>query len=132
MSDTIDDYKALAEMRKQERAARRASAELRLKNAGLTYTVHNDGAHIVIPVAGAIFDYWPGTERWRMRDHRGQFGFDKMLAAIRQRPCVAEDLDRAKWLTQERWKNILSIPEEDKDYVDKMEKAYPHLKGEEK
>lgn len=92
MSDTIDDYKALAEFRKQERAERRASAERRLE--GLNYSVHNDGAHIVIWEGGAIFDYWPGTDRWRMRDHKGQFGVEKMLAAIHERKLVAMDLSK--------------------------------------
>jgi len=92
MSDTIDDYKALAEFRKQERAERRAAAEARL--VGLNYSVHNDGAHIVIWEGGAIFDFWPGTDRWRMRNHKGQFGVEKMLAAIRERKIVAMDLSK--------------------------------------
>ena len=56
MSDTGDDYKALAEMRKQERAERRAAAEARLQ--GLQFTVHNGGAHIVIPVAADSYVSW--------------------------------------------------------------------------
>lgn len=92
MSDTIDDYKALAEMRKQERAERRAAAEAKLQ--GLNYSVHNEGAHIVIWEGGAIFDFWPGTDRWRMRDHKGQFGVHKLLAAIRERKIVAMDLSK--------------------------------------
>lgn len=184
MSDTIDDYKALAEMRKQERAERRAAAEAKLQ--GLNYSVHNDGAHIVIWEGGAIFDFWPGTDRWRMRNFKGQFGVDNLLAAIRQRKIVALDLSKieARVVAQmvdagtlaskpfsgdpstlrvmigmtetcgkpldlqyrgtgreqptcgtfqalvPPWEDIPSNPDEDKAYVDGMEKAYPHLKGE--
>lgn len=170
MSDTIDDYKALAEFRKQERAERRAAAEARL--VGLNYSVHNDGAHIVIWEGGAIFDFWPGTDRWRMRDHKGQFGVDKLLAAIRQRKVVQMDLskiegrviaqmaDAGKLVSKPfrgnpkdlklrpsapaqypctntgrivdntpPWQDLPTTPEADEAYVDKMEKAYPHLRG---
>ena len=152
MSDTIDDYKALAEFRKQERAERRAAAEAKLQ--GLNYSVHNDGAHIVIWEGGAIFDFWPGTDRWRMRNNKGQFGVEKMLAAIRQRKVVALDLSKIEarvvaqlvdagklasepfsgdptTLRTQRvppWQDLPSTPEEDEAYVDKMTTAYPHLK----
>lgn len=168
MSDTIDDYKALAEFRKQERAARRAAAEAKLQ--GLNYSVHNGGAHIVIWEGGAIFDYWPGTDRWRMRNFRSEEGVEKMLAAIRERKIITMDLSKIEervvammpahahpyGLQQTPkddpflvttgalfkgsptgrivdntppWQELPSTPEEDEAYVDKMEKAYPHLNG---
>lgn len=111
---------------------------------GLNYSVHNDGAHIVIWEGGAIFDFWPGTDRWRMRNFRSEEGVDKLLAAIRERRLVAADvrvltgmpkvaekgIDLQSRPSVPPWQDLPSTPEEDEAYVDKTTTAYPHLKGE--
>ena len=118
MSDTIDDYRALKQFRQAAAATKRAAAEALLTSQGVAYTVHNNGAHIVIEEGGATFDYWPGTERWRMRPRRGLFGVQTLLAAVRERKQVNRDLDSLGRAN-------------DAAYVAAMERAYPHLKGEE-
>lgn len=117
MSDTMDYFRDLKHYRRTEAATKRAAAEALLTSQGISYTVHNNGAHIVIEEGGATFDYWPGTERWRMRPRRGQLGVQKLLVAVRERKQVNRDLDSLGRAN-------------DAAYVAAMERAYPHLKGE--
>lgn len=49
----------------QERRAnnRRESARI-LAEEGINYSLHNDGAHIVVDHNGRQIDFWPGTGLW--------------------------------------------------------------------
>jgi len=119
MSESSEDWAAYKAQQKLERAERRATAERQLQRTDIKYTVHNDGAHIVIEEGGAIFDYWPGNTRWRMRPYRSDFGVDKLFAAIVQRRQVAADFEAKRARHQE-----------DEAFVERMTRAFPHL-GEE-
>jgi hypothetical protein len=146
MNEETELWAAYKEQQKQERAKRRASAEQHLKERGINYTVHNDGAHIVIEEGGAIFDYWPGNARWRMRPYRSDFGEQQLFAAISQRRLVSQDFSKleqrvlaqmvdAGKLTSEPFKGDpyalkLRAPETDEAFVERMTRAFPHLKGE--
>ncbi|PWF25013.1 hypothetical protein DD235_02245 [Corticimicrobacter populi] len=75
MSDTIDDFRALNQYHKEQRAAGREAAPEALDAAGVRYTVHNGGAHIIVQHAGKRVDFWPGPGRWR--DYKaGKRGYD--------------------------------------------------------
>lgn len=131
MNEDTELWAAYKEQQKQERAKRRASAEQQLKDRGVNYTVHNEGAHIVIEEGGATFDFWPGSTRWRMRPQRSDFGVHKLFQAITQRRLVSMDFSKL----EERVIAHMGVDEAldhygTLAYVDKMEKAYPHLKGE--
>lgn len=125
MNEVTEDWAAYKEHQKQERAKRRANAEKQLRERKLNYTVHNDGAHIVIEEGGAIFDYWPGNTRWRMRPERSQFGVDKLFRAISQRRLVAMDFSKLE-------QRVLAHEMTDEAFVERMTRAFPHLKGEAK
>lgn len=50
---------------KRKTARNRRSSREMLDQAGIEYTVHDNGAHLVIE--GNI-DFWPETGKWVMRD----------------------------------------------------------------
>ena len=135
MSESSEDWAAYKAQQKLERAQRRASGEQQLKNRGIKYTVHNDGAHIVIEEGGAIFDYWPGNTRWRMRPYRSDFGVDKLIAAINQRRLVSQDLSKLEErviaahpaLGAPYGATTGRAPETDEAFVERMTRAFPHL-----
>jgi len=66
MADVFNDMRAAS---KEKRASNREQGPLRLKEAGIAFSVHNDGAHIVISRNRPFVDvdYWPGTGAWRAR-----------------------------------------------------------------
>lgn len=68
--------KALREMNKEKRAHNREMSAKFLTKEGFTFSVLNDGAHIVISHEGETVDFWPGTGLWiprvnRKMKHRG-------------------------------------------------------------
>ena len=67
--------------RQAKRAGNREHATRRLREAGIPFTSHNDGAHLIVMEQ---FDLWPGTGKWKERGaekyHRGVGG---LIARIR-------------------------------------------------
>lgn len=121
MSDTIDDYRALKKFRQAEAATKRAEAPDWLRRLNVDFTEHNGGAHIVITFSRTKrrVDYWPGTDCWMEPGQRARHG----LQQLEKRLCVLRDEDYA---------NLeLRVLANDAAYVAAMERAYPHLKGEE-
>jgi hypothetical protein len=43
------------------------AAPVILTVAGLEFTVHNNGQHIVVSALGAEFHLWPSTGKWRRK-----------------------------------------------------------------
>lgn len=72
MSDD-DDMGSLFRDWKEQKQARRAANRLHapqlLKEAGIAFTVHNGGAHLVVEER---VDFWPGTGLWKPRASRAQ------------------------------------------------------------
>lgn len=58
---------AMLERSKQKRAANREASAVVLTTQGISYTTHNNGAHLVISAGGSVYDFWPGTGRWQLR-----------------------------------------------------------------
>ena len=81
MSEEIGEiFYAMKEAGKERRRKNRKNGLEKVEKKGLRYTVHNDGAHIVI--AGRI-DYWPGTGLFkdRITGKRGR-GVKKLMKHI--------------------------------------------------
>lgn len=112
MSDTIDDYRALKQFRQAAAATKRAHAPDWLRSLNVSFTEHNHGAHLTItfPRIQRRVDYWPGTDCWMEPGKRARHG----LALLEKRLCALRDEDIADATA----------------YVAAMERAYPHLKGE--
>lgn len=75
MSDAIDTLADLRHYRQEKRAGNQAFSSNLLREAGIAFTSHNGGVHLVITTAVATFDFWPSTGRVINRttgtQHRG-------------------------------------------------------------
>lgn len=127
MSDTIDDYRALRRFRQAEAAARRARAPEWLRRLNVSFTVHNGGTHLIITFQRIQrrVEYWPGTNCWMEPGKRARHG----LQQLEKRLCALRDED-ANLLAQDYANLELRVLANDAAYVAAMERAYPHLKGE--
>lgn len=84
MSDTrdmlLDQWESEREERRAVGTERRAAAPDELRKHGLTFTSHNNGAHLVIIHEGIVVDYWPGTTLWMPRHNpKRRHGFEKLV-----------------------------------------------------
>lgn len=85
MGDMGDDFRAMREYSKQKRASNRENGEAILQARSVRYSIHNDGAHLVIrnDAWEQIADFWPGTGKYKLRDgseyKRGVFNLLKDL-----------------------------------------------------
>ena len=64
------------------------SAPVILTVAGLDFTVHNNGQHIVIRAEGKEFHLWPSTGKWRSKHKKlktmyGSWGIDSLTLSSR-------------------------------------------------
>lgn len=62
-----DVKSALAGMSQDKRAGNRENSPKLLDAAGIAYTVHNGGAHLIVRHVGITVDFWPGTGMWTPR-----------------------------------------------------------------
>lgn len=66
MSEVVDIFNAMrSESQDRRKRNREASARL-LQERGITFTVHNEGAHLRVQSGhdSAPIDFWPGTGKW--------------------------------------------------------------------
>ena len=127
MSDTIDDYRARKQFRQAEAATKRAEAPDWLRRLNVSFTVHNGGANLIITFSRIKrrVEYWPGTNCWMEPGKRARHG----LQQLEKRLCALRDED-ANLLAQDYANLELRVLANDAAYVAAMERAYPHLKGE--
>jgi len=73
---TYQWYKEMKTQKKERRAQHRSTSPALLSNAGLTFTRHNGGAHLVVSNGDpkVSVDFWPGTGLWKVRDTLNQQG----------------------------------------------------------
>lgn len=82
MTDTSEIYEALRQHPQEKRAENReASAEF-LRRFDVPFTVHNNGAHLIVEVRTGYVDFWPGTGRWIARDGKRGFGVRNLIGYI--------------------------------------------------
>lgn len=75
-------WKAYKAMKSSERKARRDAAPDMLRKAGISFSLHNEGAHIVLYTKdGSAIDFWPGTTKWATRTipKVSDYGIDTLL-----------------------------------------------------
>jgi hypothetical protein len=71
MSELSDIYKDHQELSKTKRAANREFSPKLLDEAGIKYTVKNNGAHLIIwRPEDTCIDFWPGTGKWIERPNK--------------------------------------------------------------
>jgi hypothetical protein len=93
MSDCIDDFRALKEVRRQEREdgwAKRGEWLTALGALGLRAEIINEPSRqcrVWVP-GGGWFDFWPSSGRWQQGPHKGKrrglrgVGLEGLLAAV--------------------------------------------------
>lgn len=47
-----------------EKAAARNSAPRWLSELGVSFSIRNNGAHIIINTESHVIDFWPGSSKW--------------------------------------------------------------------
>jgi hypothetical protein len=71
MADDDNDLAAMGYLfrarSKIKRASNREDSPKLLDEAGVTYTVHNLGAHLIVDGPECVVDFWPGTGKWIVR-----------------------------------------------------------------
>lgn len=139
MSDTVDYFRDLKHFRRTEAATKRAEAPDWLRRLNVNFTEHNGGAHLIItfPRIQRRVDYWPGTDCWMEPGKRARHGMlllEKRLCALRDEDAAYDaELARVRrehMLAQDYSNLELRVTVNDAAYVAAMERAYPHLKGE--
>lgn len=75
MDDMKAVFDAMDERSKQKREANRDNAPRILADAGISFSSHNFGAHLIVTGKFESFDFWPGTGRWTARGTGIQTGF---------------------------------------------------------
>ena len=72
-------------MKQDARSQRRENAPELLTNAGIPFTTHNHGAHLILDTHLGFVDFWPGTTKWKTRSFppiEGH-GISKLLTLIK-------------------------------------------------
>ena len=72
--------------RKERRAHNRENTQRVLQEAGIEFSIHNEGAHLIVKRGtDIVVDLWPGTGRWVPRGNgRGGRGVFQMLKWLKQ------------------------------------------------
>ena len=74
MTDT-EMWKAFKAMKQDARTQRRENAPELLQKAGIPFTTHNNGAHLILDTPLGFIDFWPGTTKWKTRTFPAHEGF---------------------------------------------------------
>lgn len=83
-NETTEMWKDFNEAKQDAKAQRRAHALTELTRHGITYTVHNNGAHLIVEGhAGYYIDFWPGTGKWKEREGKEGFTISKLIEYIK-------------------------------------------------
>ena len=83
MSDDGEMWCAYKKMRQEKRASNREFGAIQLFNAGVPFTKHNNGAHLIVEGKVGFVDYWPGTGKWKGRDGTTGFGIRNLLEYVK-------------------------------------------------
>jgi len=66
--DLFEYYRVMTNEKKAKRAQNRELSAQLLTNQKIEFTSHNSGAHLVVtPANGIVFDFWPGTGKYKRR-----------------------------------------------------------------
>lgn len=63
-ADSMGDMKAVQQY---QRSQNRDAAPAKLNAAGIDFQSSNGGAHIIIKHGDVVIDFWPGTDKWKLR-----------------------------------------------------------------
>lgn len=67
MGDVGDTFKAFKEQGKSRRHFNMKRGPEILREHGISFTSHNDGAHLIVITDDYTVDFWPSTGKWIFR-----------------------------------------------------------------
>lgn len=77
--DTGEVYRAMRQRSAEKRAGNREHSAEVLRRAGIAFTTHNNGAHLIVKHGGIRVDFWPGTGKWSSQGGRVDRGVFRLL-----------------------------------------------------
>lgn len=124
-SELAQDLRALKEHNKQQKRARLAQSLKLFAQEGIPFSSNDGGVHCVFQAGFRTYDVWPSTNRWRLRGGiKSFFGMQAFINEYRKHAAVSQDFSKIE-------ERVLAHQLSDQAFVERMERAYPHLKGEE-
>ena len=75
MGDQAEIWAGWKKSKQEARAQRREAAPRALQAAGISFTTHNEGAHLIVESHLGYVDFWPGTGKWATRNPLSVSGF---------------------------------------------------------
>ena len=81
-NEEMNDAEMWKEIRKQKQTAsslRRSTCPEELLKNGITFTSHNNDAHLIVEGPDCYIDYWPGTGKWNARNGHKGFSLSKLI-----------------------------------------------------
>lgn len=83
MAELWGDFRAHKQAKKRSNLA--ASTRL-LEGAGIPFTVHNSGIHLVLTKGDQTIDFWPSTGLWWIRGTANKRrGVQRLIAYMKQK-----------------------------------------------
>lgn len=84
MGEAVDYFRDMQELEKERRAENRKRGFEELANAGYVFEVKNGAAHLIVESDQGKVDFWPGTEKWIIRQGgRMGRGVDALMDACK-------------------------------------------------
>lgn len=85
MSDMAEGWAEFRAYKQKKKRSNLAHSTGQLVAAGLTFTVHNGGIHLVLTKDDQTIDYWPSTGLWWIRGTSNKRrGVQRLLAYMKQ------------------------------------------------
>lgn len=79
MSEMGEFWRYVNAARQEKRADNRESSPKVLKEKGIEFTEHNNGAHLVVKKGAELIDFLPGTGKWISRKGKRGHGVFKLV-----------------------------------------------------
>jgi hypothetical protein len=82
MSELGEAFEGYRAAKQAKRASNRSQSADYLKQRGIPFTSHNDGAHLIVEGPAGYIDFWPGTGRWKDRAGPAGFGVRNLVTHV--------------------------------------------------
>lgn len=80
MGEAADSWSAYKAAQQYQRSQNREAAPAKLTEAGINFQSSNGGAHLIIKAKGVAIDFWPGTDKWKVRgDLKNRHGIQALI-----------------------------------------------------
>lgn len=85
MGDMGEFFNDWRKAKQEKKRSNMKQSTLRLQDAGIPFTVHNSGIHLVLQKGADTIDFWPSTGLWWIRGHRNKCRGVKTLITYMKR-----------------------------------------------